>query len=312
MRYRHTPVMPCETVDYLKCEKGMTVADCTIGGGGHAALIAEKIFPGGLLIGIDRDADALKQAATVLKDYQADVRLVHDNFANLPDILHRLGLEAVDGVLIDLGLSLFQIEGSGRGFSFSRDEPLDMRMDIRQDLTAADIVNHESQAGLRRLFKEYGEERYAARIAGKLVKARSEAPIESSARLADLVHQAYPPGARYGMKIHPATRVFMALRIAVNTELENLKEFLAGIAAVMTSGARLAVLSFHSLEDRIVKHQFRWLEKSCVCPPGMPLCNCDKQPEFRIITRKPVRPGEAETAENPMARSTRLRVAEKL
>ncbi|MFP4444875.1 MAG: 16S rRNA (cytosine(1402)-N(4))-methyltransferase RsmH [Desulfosudaceae bacterium] len=312
MQYRHTPVMPYETVRYLNCEKGMAVADCTVGGGGHAALIAEKILPGGLLIGIDRDADALQQAARALQQYEPGIRLVHDNFANFPDILHRLNLETVDGALVDLGLSLYQIEGSGRGFSFSRAEPLDMRMDVRQTTTAADIVNGESQADLCRLFQEYGEERYAARIAGRVVAARQEAPIETSDRLAEIVRLAYPAKARHGQKIHPATRVFMALRIAVNTELENLKRFLAGVADCLTSGARLCVLSFHSLEDRIVKHQLRWLERECVCPPGLPVCQCDKQPLFRVITRKPLRPGEAEIAANPMARSTRLRVAEKI
>lgn len=313
MRYGHTPVMLQEAVDSLKCEKGMVVADCTIGGAGHASLIAERILPGGLLIGIDRDEEALRAARQRLRDWSSDeFFLVHDNFVNFPHILERAGLDAVDGLLLDLGVSLYQLRDSGRGFSFSRDEPLDMRMDARQALTADAIVNHESEAGLTRIFKEFGEERYAVKIARALVRARRFEKITSSSQLAGIVQRAYPAKFRRAFNIHPATRVFMALRIAVNDELNNLKNFLARVADCLKSNARLCVLSFHSLEDRIVKQQMRLWEKECVCPPDFPVCRCNKKKEFRIITKKAMVPGRRELSVNPMARSTRLRVAEKV
>ena len=313
MRFGHSPVMLKEAVDSLNCRKGMTVADCTIGGAGHSRRIAERILPGGLLIGIDRDADALTAARERLQDRAAEeVCLIHDNFANLPQILSGLGIHAVDGILLDLGVSLYQFQGSGRGFSFNRDEPLDMRMDTRQQLTAEDIVNNETENGLAGIFREFGEERYAGKIARAVVRGRQSGGISSSRQLARIVEEAYPAKSRWSLKIHPATRVFMALRIAVNGELENLKRFLAGVADCLKSGARLCVLSFHSLEDRIVKQQMKLWEKTCVCPPGLPVCHCDKKKEFRIITRKPMVPGSREIAENPMARSTRMRVAEKV
>ncbi len=313
MQYGHTSVMLKEAVDSLNCDRGMVVADCTIGGAGHARLIAERILPGGLLIGIDRDPAALAAARERLGNRPPqEVCLVHDNFANFPRILAQAGVTAVDGVLLDLGLSLYQLQGSGRGFSFSRDEPLDMRMDVRQPLTAGAIVNKESEAGLAQIFKTFGEERYAARIAGAVVRARRQGEIHSSSQLAGIIESAYPAKSRRTMKIHPATRVFMALRIAVNNELENLKQFLAGIADCLKSKARLCVLSFHSLEDRIVKQQMKLWEKDCVCPSDLPVCRCDKKTEFRIITRKAKTPGRQEVVDNPMARSTRLRVAEKI
>ena len=312
MRYGHTPVMLKETVDSLNCAKGMLIADCTVGGAGHSRLIAERILPGGLLIGIDRDPAALQAARERLRDWAPEeVCLVHDNFSNFPHILNQLGIAAVDGVLLDLGVSLYQFQGSGRGFSFARDEPLDMRMDVRQDLTAGAIVNNSSETGLAGIFREFGEERYAVKIARALVRAREREEIVTSGQLARIVEEAYPAKSRRLMKIHPATRVFMALRIAVNDELENLKKFLAGVADCLKVGARLCVLSFHSLEDRIVKQQMKLWARTCVCPPDLPVCRCDKKQEFRIITRKAMVPSAAEIMENPMARSTRLRVAER-
>lgn len=312
MRFGHSPVMLKEAVDSLNCARGMAIADCTIGGAGHSRLIAERILPGGLLIGIDRDADALAAAREHLRDLPPEeVYLVHDNFANFPQILSQLGVDAVDGVLVDLGVSLYQLQGSGRGFSFSRDEPLDMRMDIRQQLTADKIINNESEAALAGIFKKFGEERFSARIARAIVSARRSEAIRSSSRLADIVFEAYPAKFRRKLKIHPATRVFMALRIVVNGELDGLKIFLSGVADCLRIGARLCVLSFHSLEDRIVKHQMRLWEKTCVCPPDLPVCRCDKQQTFRVITRKPMMPGASEIAENPLSRSTRMRVAER-
>lgn len=312
MTFTHTPVMPKETVDYLKCEKGKVMADCTLGGAGHAAMIAERIMPGGTLVGIDRDSAALEHARTVLAPYGEGVVLVHDNYANLPRILDDLGIHAVDGVLLDLGVSLYQLTQSGRGFSFGGDEPLDMRMDTRGGETAADIVNTAGESELCRMFREYGEERYAARIARKIAAERKAAPITTSSRLAALVKMSYPPAERYNARINPATRVFMALRIAVNKELENLERFLENVLPVMASGARLCVLSFHSLEDRMVKQYMKRWAASCICSKEIPVCVCGKKQECRILTKKGRVPDPAEVAANPRARSTRLRVAEKM
>ncbi|MFZ0727196.1 MAG: 16S rRNA (cytosine(1402)-N(4))-methyltransferase RsmH [Desulfobacterales bacterium] len=312
MRYHHLPAMASEVIDYLNCRPGLTYADCTLGGCGHARRICEQIVPEGTLIGIDQDIDAVENSRDVLKHCRAHVHIVHDNFVNLPGILARLRISAVDGLLLDLGLSLHQIEAGGRGFSFNRDEPLDMRMNTASGVTAAQIVNQESEAGLAAIFKQYGEERHARSIARKIVFAREKEAIGSSGQLARIVIGALPAKARYGRRIHPATRVFMALRIAVNRELDRLQEFLSFAVDYLNPGGRLCVLSFHSLEDRIVKQRFVALARGCTCPPDFPLCVCGKLPQARIVTRKVVRPQPPEVDANPMARSTRLRVLEKL
>lgn len=312
MHYHHLPAMPSEVIDYLNCRPGRTYADCTLGGAGHAIRICEKIGPEGTLIGIDQDLAAVENAITALKRCSANVHVVHDNFVNLPDILARLRIPAVDGMLLDLGLSLHQIEASGRGFSFNRDEPLDMRMNAASGETAAQIVTHASEAHLAKIFTEYGEERWARSIARKIAAVRRKETIRSSRQLARIVIEALPGKARYDHRIHPATRVFMALRIAVNRELERLEEFLAQAVDYLNPGGRLCVLSFHSLEDRIVKQRFVALSRGCTCPPGFPLCVCSHRPVARILTRKVVRPRAEEVDANPMARSTRLRVLEKL
>ncbi len=312
MRYHHVSAMPGEVIDYLNCRPGRIYADCTLGGAGHALGICGKIVPGGTLIGIDQDIDAIENAREVLKRCRAHVHVVHDNFVNLPAILERLRIPAVDGLLLDLGLSLHQIEAGGRGFSFTRDEPLDMRMNTASGVTAAQIVNRESAAGLAAIFRQYGEERHARAIARKIAFAREKEAIGSSRDLARIVMAALPAGARHGRRIHPATRVFMALRIAVNRELDRLEEFLAFAVDYLNPGGRLCVLSFHSLEDRIVKQRFVALARGCTCPPDFPLCACGKSPQARIVTRKVVRPQPQEIDANPMARGTRLRVLEKL
>ncbi|MFZ0134198.1 MAG: 16S rRNA (cytosine(1402)-N(4))-methyltransferase RsmH [Desulfobacterales bacterium] len=312
MRYHHVSAMPDEVIDYLNCRPGLIYADCTLGGAGHALGVCQKIVPGGTLIGIDQDFDAVENAHDVLKRCRAHVHIVHDNFVNLPGILDRLRIPAVDGLLLDLGLSLHQIEAGGRGFSFTRDEPLDMRMNAASGVTAAQIVNQESEADLAAIFKRYGEERHARSIARKIAVERKKEAIRSSRHLARIVIAALPARARHGRKIHPATRVFMALRIAVNRELDRLEEFLAFAIDYLNPGGRLCVLSFHSLEDRIVKQRFVALARGCTCPPGFPLCVCGKLPQARIVTRKVVRPQPQEVDANPMARSTRLRVLEKL
>jgi 16S rRNA (cytosine1402-N4)-methyltransferase len=310
--YRHIPVMLGEVMEYLHCRPGKIYVDCTLGGSGHARRICEQIAPGGVLIGIDQDMDAVRNAQTVLHDYKKNIRLFHDNFVNLPEILSKLNISGVDGVLLDLGISLHHFESSGRGFSFDRDEPLDMRMDTRSHETAADIINRSDEADLAAIFKKYGEEPRARTISRKIIGARKQKPVTSSKQLARIVCDAAPVRARAGRwKLHPATRVFMALRIVVNNELERLEAFMENVPAILNPEARLCALSFHSLEDRIVKQKLKALEKGCVCPPLLP-CVCNKKPVIRVLTRKVRKPTEAEIASNPMARSARLRVMEKI
>jgi 16S rRNA (cytosine1402-N4)-methyltransferase len=312
MQFHHVPAMPAETVDYLNCRPGKIYVDCTLGGSGHASRICEKIQPNGILIGIDQDLDATNHARRALRSCQAAVHIVHTNFVQLPNILSQFKIAAADGILLDLGLSLHQIEVSGRGFSFRKDEPLDMRMNSNSKLTAADIVNRESEKSLTIIFKDYGEERWARKIARKIIFERGKNRIRTSGQLAGIVMSAVPQDARRRQKIHPATRVFMALRIAVNRELEHLETFLGFVADYLNPGGRLCVLAFHSLEDRIVKHRFQALAKGCTCPPNFPLCVCKAKPVARILTRKVVRPMPKEIESNPMARSTRLRALEKI
>jgi 16S rRNA (cytosine1402-N4)-methyltransferase len=299
-------------VDMLACRPGRTIVDGTLGGSGHARRICEQIRPGGVFIGIDQDQDAIDLARRVLPVDDPRIHIVHGNFVDLPSFLSQLGIAAVDGILIDIGLSLHQLEASGRGFSFNRDEPLDMRMDVRSGRTAADLLATMDQREMARIFSRYGEERWAARIARHLVDRRKTQPLTHSGQLAQLVSEAVPAAAARKQKIHPATRVFMALRIAVNRELEVLDQFLGAAVDLLKPRGRLCVLAFHSLEDRIVKHRFRAMEQPCTCPPSFPHCVCGLQPTVRLLTRKVRRPTEAEIRENPMARSTRLRAVEKL
>lgn len=310
--YHHISVMPEEAIAFLDCKPGHVYVDGTLGGGGHAMAILNTILPDGLLIGIDQDADAIRNATSRFAAFSDNIRLVHDNFTHLPDILSRLDISAVDGILLDLGLSLNQLENSGRGFSFKRDEPLDMRMDVREKNTAAALVNTLSEVALRKLIKEYGEEPMASRIARKIVAERGKKEIGTSRLLADIVTQALPPKLRHGRRIHPATKTFMALRIAVNKELERLEAVLPAVPKRMNPGARLCILTFHSLEDRIVKRFFQNAAHPCTCPPDLPQCVCHRQPVLRIMRRKALKPTAAEVARNPMARSVKLRVAEKI
>jgi len=312
MAYRHISVMQAEVLFYLNCEPGKIYVDGTLGGGGHSKAILKKIVPDGLLIGIDQDRDAIENAQNIFERYAANIRIFHGNFVRLPDYLLQLNIDAVDGILLDLGVSLHQLESSGRGFSFKRDEPLDMRMDITSGSKAADIVNKMEEEGLRKIFQTYGEERRARQIARKIVAVRKQQPIRSSKRLADIVCSAVPPKASFSQKIHPATRVFMALRIAVNRELEMLESFLDKAVDCLNPKGRLCVLSFHSLEDRMVKHRMKNWEKVCVCPPNFPKCVCSQQQRVHVLSKKVIRPSTDEIAMNPMARSTRLRVVEKL
>ena len=310
MTYRHPSAMPAEVVAALNLAPGQTVADCTVGGAGHARQILAHIAPHGRLVGLDQDPDAIANAREVLAPWIDRVDLFQRNFIRLPETLAELGISAVDGILADLGLSLHHLEGSGRGFSFQRDEPLDMRMDPTCGPTAADLIQNLSAEELGRLLRNLGEEPRATSIARQIVQVSRQTPITTSGQLARLV-AAMRPGGRRG-RIHPATRVFMALRIAVNRELERLEAFLAAAPDLLRPGGRLCVLSFHSLEDRIVKHKFRQLAQPCRCPPQLPRCVCGAVAQVRRITGKPLRPTPAEVAANPLARSTRLRIVERL
>jgi 16S rRNA (cytosine1402-N4)-methyltransferase len=301
-----------EVVGYLNCRPGHTIVDCTLGGGGHASAVIENILPGGLLIGIDQDADAIAAASGVLAQYASNVCLVHDNFVNLTNILAAFRIERADGILADLGVSLYQLAQSGRGFSFQTDEPLDMRMNADSPETAADIINSASEASLKYIFKTYGEERWAGRIAREVIRRRSRQPLETTGQLVELIYKAIPKSATGKKRIHPATRVFMALRIAVNRELERIDEFLDAAVEALRSGGRICILSFHSLEDRLVKQRFKALETPCTCPRHFPECVCGQEPKLKILTRKVRRPTGAEVERNPMARSTCLRAAERL
>jgi len=311
MQYRHVPVMVKEVIDYLNCLPGKTYVDGTLGGGGHAQAILEAISPDGCLIGIDRDPDAIAYARKSLHRFRPNVQIFHDDFTHLPQILSRLHTTGVDGILLDLGLSLYQLEGSARGFSFMRDEPLDMRMNPEQGHTAAAIVNRFSGKDLADLIARYGEEPWAARISKSIVVARRQQTIQSSLQLAEIVRKAIPARHRRG-RIHPATRTFQAIRIAVNHELEALEEFLDEVVNLLNPEARLCILSFHSLEDRIVKERFKALARGCTCPPDFPKCVCGKTPQVSILTKRPVRPGPSEVQANPMARSAKLRAVERL
>ena len=312
MAYRHVPAMLNEVVHYLNCRPGKIYVDCTLGGAGHSRAICDKIRPAGVLIGIDQDLDAIDNAKQILQNYTPNIHLFHGNFVYLPDYLKQLEIAHVDGIVADLGVSQHQIENSGRGFSFNADERLDMRMNIESPQTAEDLVNQLPEKELRRIFKEYGEERWAKQIARNIVRQRKTDKIRTSRHLVDIVREAIPSGAIAKQRIHPATRIFMALRIAVNRELERLQTFMQNAADYLNPGGRICILAFHSLEDRIVKQQMRALSKGCTCPPDFPQCVCHQQPKLRLLTKKVLRPTPEEIELNPMARSTRLRAAEKL
>jgi len=297
---------------YLNCTPGRIYVDCTLGGSGHAGAICKKIIPGGIFIGIDQDIDAVRNAKKVLKSFNLTIHLFHDNFIHLPELLQQLKIDAVDGILLDLGISLDQLKSSGRGFSFNKDEPLDMRMNLKSSTTAEDLINSMAEKNLKEIFYKYGDERRAGQIAKRIVTQRRRKSIRSSKELAQIVCDAVPKKVSFKQKIHPATRTFMALRIAVNKELEMLDFFMDNVANLLNHKGRLCVLSFHSLEDRIVKHRMKALEKGCICPPGLPRCACNKKPLVRILTKKVVRPTQDEVANNPMARSAKLRVVEKI
>ncbi|MGI5835495.1 MAG: 16S rRNA (cytosine(1402)-N(4))-methyltransferase RsmH [Chloroflexota bacterium] len=305
----HVPVMFREVIEALKPRDGGRYVDGTTGAGGHAAGILEAAGPNAKLLGLDADPDALAIAKEKLARFGDRVELVNVNFRHLAEVAREKGFVPADGVLLDLGISSMQLDRSARGFSFRTDSPLDMRFDPRQSVTAADIVNGASEAELRKILYEFGEERAAARIARAIVRRRSTERIETTGQLVDIVSKAVGP-RREG--INPATKTFQALRIAVNQELESLREALPQALEILAKGGRLAVIAFHSLEDRIVKEFMRHEASECICPPGLPVCVCGKKPSLRLVNKKPQTPAFEEIQRNPRARSAKLRVAEKI
>jgi 16S rRNA (cytosine1402-N4)-methyltransferase len=303
--------MSDEVIRLLAPKSGGVYVDGTVGGGGHSRRILESSSPDGILVGFDRDEEALRVAAERLARFGGRVRLFHRNFAELESSLNEAGIDAIDGLLLDLGVSSYQLDKGDRGFSFQKDAPLDMRMDSSSGETAEDLVNNLSEKELAGIIRNYGEERWAVRIAKRIVEARRTVPIKTTMQLVDIIKGSIPR-AKWEERIHPATRTFQALRIAVNHELESLEKGLNEGTKMLRSGGRIAVISFHSLEDRIVKNVFRSFAKGCVCPKSAPLCVCGKVPLLKVITGKPVLPGNEEIASNPRSRSAKLRVAEKL
>ncbi len=302
----HIPVLREETIKALAVQPGGRYIDCTLGGGGHAAAILERSSPGGQLLGIDADPEAIKIARARLEAYSGSTLLINENFVNLQAICIKYDFLPVNGILFDLGLSSLQLNGNGRGFSFQHEAPLDMRLSPSQMVTAADIVNTSSEAELAHLIKAYGEERYSRRIAHHIVKAR---PIKTTLQLTQAIEQAI--GSKRG-RIHPATRTFQALRIAVNRELEHLEAALKQVINLLGFEGRLVVISYHSLEDRIVKQIMQQEAKDCICPPGTPTCICGHSACLRLINKKVITPSLAEVQRNPHSRSAKLRAAERL
>ena len=309
----HVSVMLQECLEHLAIKPDGIYVDCTLGGAGHAGQIALKLSPKGRLIGIDRDTIALEKAKKHLEklDLGCDVSLVHDHFSNLRNILAKLEVRKIDGIIFDLGVSSFQLDEAERGFSYMQDGPLDMRMDIRDSLSAYEVVNHYSAEELTRLIREYGEENWAKRIAEFIVSERAIKPIETSAQLVEIIKKAIPAKARKDGP-HPAKRTFQAIRMEVNQELQQVENTLESAAEMLNPGGRICVISFHSLEDRLVKNTFRQLSQSCICPKEFPECRCDHEAMLRIVTRKPILPQPFEVEENPRSRSAKLRAAERL
>jgi 16S rRNA (cytosine1402-N4)-methyltransferase len=310
MSATHVPVLAGELIDLVDPRPGEVAVDCTVGGGGHARLIAERLGPGGMLIGIDRDPLAEQRFAELAGEVSCQLRFLRRDFASG---LATLGAEGVlaDLVYLDLGISSMQVDIRDRGFSYSYDAPLDMRMDPGQELTASEIVNTWDERRLARILRDYGEERYASAIASAIVQARAAGAIATTQQLVDTIKAAVPVPAQFAGG-HPAKRTFQALRIAVNDELGQLEQALPGAWAILRGGGRFAAISFHSLEDRRVKRFLAQLARGCVCPPQLPVCACGHQPEAELLTRRAVAPTPGEVAANPRCRSAHLRVARKL
>lgn len=311
MDFNHISVLLEECIENLKIKEDGIYIDGTLGGAGHSNEIANHLNSNGLLIGIDQDENAIKAASQKLWALKDRVTLVRDNFSNIDHVLENLKIDGFDGLLLDLGVSSHQLDEADRGFSYMHDAPLDMRMDNRKDLTARFVVNNYSENELEKMIKSYGEEKWAKRIAKFIVEFRQEAEIITTHQLVDIIKRAIPKGARIDGP-HPAKRTFQAIRIEVNGELEIIKNTIEIAAQKLNKGGRICIITFHSLEDRIVKNTFRSLSNPCTCPPEFPMCQCHKEATVKIITRKPIVPTDEELEVNPRSRSAKLRVIEKM
>lgn len=307
----HVPVMPDEVLEFLAPERGGTFVDGTLGGGGHARLVLDRLPAGSRLFGIDRDPAAIRRAAEWAQPYGEAFQAIHGNFSNMGRLLADCGVTAVHGILLDLGVSSHQLDEASRGFSYHEEAPLDMRMDTSAGITAADVVNGYSEKQLTRVIGAYGEERFAVRIAKHIVASREQEPIQTTTQLARIVKEAIPAAARRDGP-HPARRTFQSLRIEVNGELDGLEQAVRDAHDLLAPGGRLVVITFHSLEDRIVKQSFKQFANPCTCDPKAPVCSCGKEPTVRILTAKPVIAGEEELKENSRARSAKLRAIRRL
>lgn len=310
MEFAHIPVLFEETIENLNIKPDGIYVDGTLGGAGHSHEIAKRLTKGGRLIGIDQDLDAIKAATKRLEEYKDRVTIVHDNYEHIPEILKSLGIERVNGILLDLGVSSYQLDNPERGFSYNTDEPLDMRMDQESTVSAKTIVNEYDEAELARILRDYGEERFAARIAANIVKTREKEPIETTGQLVKIIRASIPMKMqeKYG---NPCKRTFQAIRIACNRELDVLQDSVSKLIDLLVPGGRIAIITFHSLEDRIVKNAFKTAENPCICPPEFPVCVCGRKPKGHVVTKKPITPTQEELKENKRAASSKLRVFEK-
>lgn len=310
MEFKHKSVLLEETIDNLNIKPDGIYVDGTLGGAGHSYQIAKRLTGGGRLIGIDQDADAIAAATERLKEFEERVTIVRNNYCNMDKVLDELGIDKVDGILLDIGVSSYQLDTASRGFTYNVDTALDMRMDQRQEMTAKDIVNGYSEEDLYRIIRDYGEDKFAKNIAKHIVQARQIKPVETTFELDEIIKAAIPMKFR-ATGGHPAKKTFQAIRIELNRELEVLDESIDAMTDLLNDDGRLCIITFHSLEDRIVKTRFRKNENPCTCPPDFPVCVCGKKPKGKVITRKPIVPDEEELEENKRAKSSKLRVFER-
>jgi 16S rRNA (cytosine1402-N4)-methyltransferase len=310
MNFEHTSVLLNECLSNLNIKENGIYVDGTLGGAGHSSEIIKKLSKDGLLIGIDQDTNALDASKLRLKEYN-NTLFVHSNFMDIKDVLKDLNIKGVDGILLDLGVSSHQLDVPERGFSYMHDAPLDMRMNMNSAFTARDLINNYSKADITRVIRNYGEERWASRISEFIVLERSKGSIETTFQLVEIIKAAIPAAARREGP-HPAKRTFQAIRIEVNKEIEILEEAVKDCIEVLNPGGRVCIITFHSLEDRIVKNVYKTMENPCECPSDFPICVCNKKPQIKIISRKPIVPTEEEIDRNPRSRSAKLRIAEKI
>ncbi|MGN0165133.1 MAG: 16S rRNA (cytosine(1402)-N(4))-methyltransferase RsmH [Lachnospiraceae bacterium] len=309
--FNHYSVMLYETVDGLCVKPDGIYVDGTLGGGGHAYEVLSRLGEKGKYIGIDQDSDAIIAASRRLEEFGDKLTVIRSNYEDMKEVVNRLGIKRTDGILLDLGVSSYQLDTAERGFSYKLEAPLDMRMDSRMDITAYDIVNGYSEAELYRIIRDYGEDSFAKNIAKHIVTARSKKEIKTTTELAEIIKGAIPARVRAG-KGHPAKQTFQAIRIELNRELDVLKNTLEDMVELLAPGGRLCIITFHSLEDRIVKTAFKKFENPCVCPPGFPVCTCGAVSKGKVITRKPIVPSEKELEENSRSKSAKLRIFEKI